>query len=350
MLFRSNGFGGLEHKNSCSLNYSRFGFRTKDKYQRFLQLVAHEYFHLWNVKRIRPKALEKFDYEAENYTTSLWFSEGTTSYYDLLIPLRSQIYNRQTFLENLGKEITRFLAIPGRKIQPLSEASFDAWIKLYRRDANSDNCQISYYLKGELVSLLLDLLIRQRHKNERSLDDVMRQMWEQFGKAEIGFTTQQLQEVIEGVAATDLIDFFQRYLDGNDELPFDEYLQPFGLQLKSIMEEESFPYLGIQVQTENNKEIIKSVTAESPAWLGGIDPSDELLAIDGMRVTADSLNERLKDYQANDIIDITVFHQEQLRTIAVQLAAPQPSRYEVVQIDNPTAIQQENLAGWLPQE
>ena len=117
----NNGFGGLEHKNSCCLNYSRFGFRAKDKYQRFLQLVAHEYFHLWNVKRLRPKALEVFDYERENYTTSLWFSEGTTSYYDILIPLRSRIYDRQIFLKNLGKEITRFLAIPGRKIQPLSE-------------------------------------------------------------------------------------------------------------------------------------------------------------------------------------------------------------------------------------
>jgi predicted metalloprotease with PDZ domain len=345
-----NGFGGLEHKNSCSLNYSRFGFRAQDKYQRFMQLVAHEYFHLWNVKRIRPKALENFDYERENYTTSLWFSEGTTSYYDLLIPLRTQIYNRKTFLDNLGKEITRFLAIPGRKIQPLSESSFDAWIKLYRRDANSDNCQISYYLKGELVSLLLDLLIRQRHQNQRSLDDVLRQMWEQFGKAEVGFSPQQLQEVIEAVAATDLSDFFRCYIDGTDELPFDEYLQPFGLQLKSVMEEEPFPYLGMKVQSENGKEMIKSVIVESPAWVAGIDAGDELLAIDGVRVTADSLNERLKDYQASDIIKVAVFHQEQLRTLSVQLAAPQPSRYEVVQVESPSEMQQQNLAGWLPQE
>lgn len=345
-----NGFGGLEHKNSCSLNYSRFGFRAKEKYQRFMQLVAHEYFHLWNVKRLRPKALENFDYERENYTTSLWFSEGTTSYYDLLIPLRSRIYERQVFLENLSKEITRFLAIPGRKIQSLSDSSFDAWIKLYRRDANSDNCQISYYLKGELVSLLLDLLIRQRHQNQRSLDDVMRQMWEQFGKREIGFTSQQLQQVIESIAGTNLTDFFQRYIEGTDELPFDEFLEPFGLQLKSVMEEEPFPYLGVKVQSENGKETIKLVTAESPAWLAGIDAGDELLAIDGMRVTADGLNERLKDYQAGDIIKVTVFHQEQLRTLPVQLAEAQPSRYEVVQVDNPESIQQQNLAGWLSQE
>ncbi|AFY76001.1 putative protease with the C-terminal PDZ domain [Pleurocapsa sp. PCC 7327] len=343
----NNGFGGLEHQNSCSLNYPRFGFRAKDKYNRFIQLVAHEFFHLWNVKRIRPKALETIDYERENYTTSLWFSEGTTSYYDLLIPLRAGIYDDKSFLENLGKEITRFLTIPGRKVQPLSESSFDAWIKLYRRDANSDNSQISYYLKGELVSLLLDLLIRERHNNARSLDDVMRQMWQQFGKEQIGFTPEQLHEAIESVAGIDLSDFFERYIDGTDELPFDKYLEPFGLQLKSILEEDPYPYLGMKVQAENNKQVIKFVEAGSPAGVAGIDADDELLAINGMRVTAELLNERLKDYQAGDIIQVTVFHQDELRTLTVQLATPQPSRYEIVRIENPSNIQKQNFVGWL---
>jgi predicted metalloprotease with PDZ domain len=343
----NNAFGGLEHKNSCSLIYSRFGFRAKDKYCRFMQLVAHEFFHLWNVKRIRPKALETFDYEQENYTTSLWFSEGTTSYYDLLIPLRAGIYDVKTFLDNLSKEINRFLTTPGRKVQPLSESSFDAWIKLYRRDANSDNSQISYYLKGELVSLLLDLFIRERHNNKRSLDDIMRQMWQQFGKDEIGFTPQQLQEVIESVAETDLSNFFERYIDGLEELPFDKYLEPFGLQLKSVVEEDPCPYLGMRVQAENGKQIIKFVEAGSPAGLAGIDTDDELLAINGMRVSVEQLNERLKDYQVGDIIQVTVFHQDELRTLSVQLASPQPSRYEIVRIENPSNLQKQNLVGWL---
>jgi predicted metalloprotease with PDZ domain len=343
----NNAFGGLEHKNSCSLIYSRFGFRAKDKYCRFMQLVAHEFFHLWNVKRIRPKALETFDYEQENYTTSLWFSEGTTSYYDLLIPLRAGIYDVKTFLDNLSKEINRFLTTPGRKVQPLSESSFDAWIKLYRRDANSDNSQISYYLKGELVSLLLDLFIRERHNNKRSLDDIMRQMWQQFGKDEIGFTPQQLQEVIESVAETDLSNFFERHIDGLEELPFDKYLEPFGLQLKSVVEEDPCPYLGMRVQAENGKQIIKFVEAGSPAGLAGIDTDDELLAINGMRVSVEQLNERLKDYQVGDIIQVTVFHQDELRTLSVQLASPQPSRYEIVRIENPSNLQKQNLVGWL---
>jgi len=341
----NNSFGGLEHKDACSLIYARFGFRAKEKYQRFMQLVAHEFFHLWNVKRIRPKALEKFDYEQENYTTSLWFCEGTTSYYDLQIPLRAGIYDAKTFLENLSKEITQLQLIPGRKVQPLGESSFDAWIKLYRRDANSNNSQISYYLKGEMISLLLDLLIRSRQENQCSLDDVMAIMWQRFGKEEIGFTPQQLQDVIESVAQTDLGEFFNRYIDGVDELPFDEYLEPFGLRLNVV--EEAVPYLGLTVKTENNQEMIKFVEVTSPAALAGVDAGDELLAIDNLRVTADQLSDRLKDYQAGDTIKLSIFHQDQLRTLSVKLLAPQPSRYQIVQVENPTQVQQQNFAGWL---
>jgi predicted metalloprotease with PDZ domain len=343
----STGNGGLEHKYACSLNYPRFGFRTQDKYDRFMQLVAHEFFHLWNVKRIRPKALEVFDYDCENYTPSLWFSEGTTSYYDLVIPLRAGIYDDKSFLNKLGKEITRFQTTPGRQVQPLSESSFDAWIKLYRPDANSGNSQVSYYLKGEMVSLLLDLLIRERHGNTRSLDDVMLKMWQQFGQAEIGVTPEQLQEVIESVAGIDLDDFFSRYIDGTGELLFNQYLEPFGLQLVEDYEEEPLPYLGLRATVENGRELIKFVEADSPAHQAGIDAGDELLAIDGMRVTAQILSDRLRDYHPSDTIQVTIFHQEELRTYTVTLAAPRPSRYQVLPVEHPTSTQKQNYQGWL---
>ena len=341
-----SGYGGLEHKDCCTLNYPRFGFRDRDKYNRFIQLVAHEFFHLWNVKRIRPKVLETFDYEAENYTTSLWFCEGTTSYYDLLIPLRAGIYDRKTYLENLSKDITKYLNTSGRKVQPLGESSYDAWIKLYRRDANSDNNQISYYLKGQFVSLLLDLLIRAKYDNKRSLDDVMRLMWQRFGQNEIGFTENQLRDVIAEVAQQNLDDFFSHYIETTEELPFDDYLEPFGLYLKTV-EESDLPYMGIKVQSENGKEVIKFVAAQSPAAQGGIDANDELLAIDGIRANAKSLDERLKDYRVNDTIQVSVFHQDELNTLSVTLAQPQPSRYEVAIKDNLSEVQQQNLAGWL---
>ncbi|GAB4539718.1 MAG: PDZ domain-containing protein [Pleurocapsa sp.] len=342
-----NGYGGLEHKDSCTLNYPRLGFRDRDKYNRFLQLVAHEFFHLWNVKRIRPKALEVFDYEAENYTTSLWFCEGTTSYYDILIPLKAGIYDRKTFFDNLSKDITRYLTTPGHKVQSLSESSYDAWIKLYRRDANSDNNQISYYLKGELVSLLLDLLIRAKHQNMRSLDDVMRLMWRRFGIDEIGFTTSQLHQTIAEVAEVNLDEFFHLCLETTAELPFNDYFEPFGLSLKSVADNDAVPDTGIKVQSENGKEIIKFVTVDSPAAQTGIDAGDELLAIDGIRVTAESFSERLKDYQVGDTIQVSVFHQDELKAFPLILAQPQPSRYELAVKDNLSATQQQNLSGWL---
>jgi predicted metalloprotease with PDZ domain len=343
----AQGYGGLEHKNSCSLLYSRFGFRAEDKYNHFMQLVAHEFLHLWNIKRIRPKELETFDYDQENYTASLWFGEGTTSYYDLLIPYKAGIYDIKAYLKYLSKEISHLQTTPGRKFQPASESSFDAWIKLYRRDANSDNCQISYYLKGEMVSFLLDLLIRERHQNKQSLDHVMRQMWQQFGQAEIGYTPEQLQEVIASIAGMNLDDFFAKYVHATEELPFDQYLEPFGLQLKSELEDGKLPYTGLKVKAEHGREMIKFVEVGSPAQVAGVDAQDELLAIDGMRVSGEQLSDRLKDYQVGDTIHLTIFHQDELRTLPLTLAAPQPTHYQIVAVEKPSDTQQQNFADWL---
>lgn len=344
----SQGFGGLEHKSCCSLIYQRFGFRQKEKYDRFMQLVAHEFFHLWNVKRIRPKELEVFDYDGENYTPSLWFSEGTTSYYDLVLPLRAGIYDVRAYLAALSREISRFLTTPGRRVQPLSESSFDAWIKLYRPDANSPNAQISYYLKGEMVSLLLDLLIRERHGNQRSLDDVMRQMWHQFGQSEIGFTAEQLQQVIQAIADTDLSEFFADYLHTPVDLPFDTYLNPFGLRLQAEGNpEDGVPFMGLTLKTERGQELIKFVESASPAQLAGLNAGDELLALDGIRVTAEQLNERLRDYTPGDTLQVTFFHQDELRTCELTLTEPRPHRYHIVPVEQPSTTQQQNFLGWL---
>ncbi len=343
----TQGFGGLEHKDSCTLNYARFAFRSGDRYHRFMQLVAHEFFHLWNIKRIRPKALEVFDYDQENYTPSLWFSEGTTSYYDLAIPLRAGIYNAPTYLKALGKEITRFITTPGRAVQPLSESSFDAWIKLYRRDANSDNNQMSYYLKGEMVTLLLDLLIRDRHQNQRSMDDVMRQMWQRFGKDEVGFTPDDLESVITSVADIDLRHFFQRYLHTTEELPFNEYLAPFGLTLMPDETAHLPPFTGLTLKQDQGRDVVKFVEYDSPAQQAGLDAGDELLALDGLRVTTDQWGDRLKDYAVGDRLHLTFFHQDELRTASLTLAEPRPTSYTLVPVDHPTEAQATALKGWI---
>lgn len=342
----ANGYGGLEHKSACSLIYSRFGLRSEDNHQKFMSLVAHEFFHLWNVKRIRPKGLEVFDYDQENYTDSLWFCEGTTSFYDLVIPLRAGIYDAKCYLNKVSEAITQLQTIPGRKVQPVSESSFDAWIKLYRPDANSRNAQVSYYLKGELVSLLLDLIIRAQHKNRRSLDDVMRQLWQQFGVPEVGFTRDQLKAIFESVAEIDLSAFWASYIDGTAELPFDEVLAPFGLTLKGEVS-NPVPYLGLTVKTEHGAAVIKFVEAGSPAEQAGVEPGDELLAISNFRVSADQLNDRLQHYQPQDTLAITVFHQDILREYAVTLGEPLLNRWTLQPVAQPTAAQQELFQGWL---
>jgi len=342
-----SGFGGLEHKTSCSLNYPRHGFRSKDKYNRFMQLVAHEFFHLWNVKRIRPKALEAFDYERENYTTQLWFSEGTTSYYDATIPLRAGVYDARACLDNISKDISRYLNTPGREVQPLSESSFDAWIKLYRRDAYSDNNQISYYLKGELVSLLLDLLARANSDNARSLDDVLRSLWQQFGRTETGFTPADLQRILETVTGADLSDFLARYVDGLDPLPFDEYLDPFGLQLAAIPEDDPVPATGLKLADDRGKTTVKFVEAASAAGLAGISAGDELVALDGVRVSAERFSERLRDYGVGEYVTLTYFHEDELRAKEIELAPPQPASYRLSPVDAPTPAQRALCRGWL---
>lgn len=342
----AQGFGGLEHKDSCALIYPRFSFRSEEGYQRFMQLVAHEFFHLWNVKRIRPKGLEVFDYDAENYTPSLWFSEGTTSYYDVMLPLRAGIYDAQTGIKLLGKEISRYLTTPGRQVQMLGESSFDAWIKLYRRDSNSDNNQISYYLKGEMFSLILDLLIRARHENRRSLDDVLRQLWQQFGQPEVGFTPEQLQAAIESVAGIELSVLFEHCLNSTLELPLEQYLEPFGLRILPESTDNAPPYLGLTM-AEGSRNLIRFVEFGSPAQQAGIDPDDELLAIDGLRVKGSQLAERLNNYQPQDTIQLTLFHQDELRSYSVRLAAPRPKSYQLVAVEAPSEAQSRNFAGWM---
>jgi predicted metalloprotease with PDZ domain len=322
------------------------GFKNRDRYHRFVQLVAHEFFHLWNVKRLRPKALETFNYEAENYTPSLWFCEGVTSYYDMLIPLWAKVYNAKTFLKIFSKDVTRFFSTPGRLVQPLSESSWDAWIKLYRRDANSDNAQISYYLKGEMVALMLDLTIRQNSENARSLDDVMKHLWQQFGKDEIGYTPEQLQEAFELAAGTQLDDFFARYIHGIEDLPLAEYLEPFGLQIKTD-EKDRPPYFGARIASDRGISSIQFVETGSPAQEAGLDPDDEILAINGLRVSADDWDDRLKEFQPGDTIQVSVFHQDELQTVEVTLAEPQPSNYRVVTVNEPSPTQAKNFQAWL---
>ncbi|MCA1557420.1 MAG: peptidase M61, partial [Acidobacteria bacterium] len=228
---RSTGGGGLEHLNSTALIYPRFRFRPDASYKDFLSLVAHEFFHLWNVKRIRPDALGPFDYTQENYTRLLWVAEGITSYYENIILLRAGILSPEEYLGGVASSIQDLQNRPGRFEQSLEESSFDAWIKYYRPDENSVNTQISYYDKGALVGALLDLEIRRASKDARSLDDVMRALYEEHYKKGRNYTPEDFQRIAERVAGASLENFFSRYVRGREEIDFNAILNHAGLYL-----------------------------------------------------------------------------------------------------------------------
>src|SRR6185436_10717219 len=244
---RSNAGGGLEHANSTSLGYPRFGFsdgsaRTTSSspnpatagqpaYRSFLSLVSHEFFHLWNVKRLRPDALGPFDYTKENYTKLLWVAEGITDYYADLSVRRAGLITENEFLTATARAIQNLQNTPGRKEQTVEESSFDTWIKFYRQDENSINSQVSYYDKGAILGLLLDLEIRQRSKNAKSLDDVMRYLYVEFFKKNRNYTPADFQKACELMAGASLEDFFNRYVRGTEELNYSVALEAAGLRL-----------------------------------------------------------------------------------------------------------------------
>ncbi len=209
---RANTGGGLEHLNSTALGFRRFDFSTEGGYRRFAALVAHEFFHLWNVKRIRPDALGPFDYTKENYTRLLWVAEGITDYYGNLMLRRADLISDRDYLEDLARRIQNFQSTPGRLQMSAEEASFNAWIKEYRPDENSVNSQISYYDKGELLGCLLDLEIRRRSNNAKSLDDVMRYLYHTFYDKNRNYTPADFQKICESIAGASLENFFARYV------------------------------------------------------------------------------------------------------------------------------------------
>lgn len=337
-------FGGLEHKNSTSLNFSRFEFHHPERYQRFLTLVAHEFFHTWNVRRLRPKALERFNYDQEAYTSCLWFCEGATSYYELLILLRAGLITPVQCLKQLSDRIARLHQIPGRWVQSLAESSLDTWIKLYRPHENTVNSQVSYYLKGALVCWLLDLHIRYCSDGAHSMDTVMQDLWQRFGLWERGYTDRELQEAFERAAGQPMTGLFQRYIEGTEELDYNAHLHPFGLQLQVRSSAQPIPYLGVNLGVGNQ---IATVQMNSPAQRAGIWAGDELLALEGFKVDAQSFAERLKGYAPGQTIQITLFHAEELQTVSVVLDSPQPDIYGIEALPEVTEAHQRLCQTWL---
>lgn len=348
-ILNLRGGGGLEHLNSTALQWNRWGFGSKRAYMAFLGLVAHEYFHLYNVKRIRPVPLGPFDYENENYVKSLWVAEGTTSYYEWVLARRAGLIGASEVLGNAARIAQSLETQPGRFQTSLEEASFDAWIKSYRPDEHSVNRQISYYSKGELVNFLLDVKIRTESKGAKSLDNVMQYLYDEFYKKENkNYTPEDFQKVCEMMAGASLENFFDKYVRGKDEINYNSILNDMGLQLTKVRPESDRPHLGINSSDEDEGIKITSIRAGTAAYQWGLNADDIIIAINGYQTTSSrSFNQHLGRYKAGDKIKFTVFRHNKMRDIEVTLGKTAATGYKITSMESPTEMQKTMYKGFL---
>lgn len=312
--------GGLEHLSSTVVMASRWHQRLRPRYLQWLRLVSHEYFHTWNVKRLRPVELGPFDYERENHTRSLWIAEGVTSYYDALLLHRSGLSTVDEYLGMLSDRVQAVQRTPGRAIRSLELASFDAWIRYYRRDENSVNTDMSYYDKGAAVAWLLDARIRAATRGKKSLDDVMRAAYDRFS-GERGFRTEAFYALASEIAGVDLGPWFEAHAGGTDELDYGPALKWLGLRFAPSEEAPDRGWLGIDTAYSGGRLRVAEVLRGGPAWQAGVNPDDELVAIEGYRLGPD-LGERLRQYRPGTRVELLVSRRQRMVTLPVVLGPP----------------------------
>jgi predicted metalloprotease with PDZ domain len=340
-----NGGGGLEHQNSTVLGASRSTYQDEKSYKAFLSLVAHEYFHLWNVKRLRPVALGPFDYDQENYTTNLWIAEGFTAYYDNLIVQRAGYYTQPEFLGFLVSDINLIYNQSGSKIQSLSESSFDAWIKYYRPNENSTNTGISYYNKGSLIAAMLDLAIIHHSNATKSLDDALQFAYsEYYKKRGRGYTDAEFKTIFEQFSGENLDQFYKDYINGTAILDFQKYLNYAGLKITEDILAKKQVTLGATFIKDKNT-VIKSITRGSAAWDDGLNVNDEILAINGER--AIDILSYISNFKELDELDFLINRDGILKSIKVKLKASTTKNYSIQKLANPSAKQKTVLEKWL---
>ena len=320
------GYGGLEHDDSCVLVYGRASLQTPAGYRKFLQLVAHEYLHQWNVRRLRPAELTPIDYHQAVVVPSLWFAEGITSYLDQFLPLTAGLSSELELLNDLGKDLSRYLLTPGRQVQSLRESSQEAWVKLYRADAYAGDSQVSYYLKGAVIALVLDLHLRRQGS---ALSVVIRQLWQQFGRWGRGYQESDLLAAFAAEAA-DLETLLPHWLEDHGDPDLARYLADVGLRL--VPNPTQFAWLGLAVKAEPSGLLLQRVHRHGPAEQAGLAVGDELLALDGERLSqAEALKTGWTPGQSRELL---FCRRGRVRTCQFTAA---PSEVEVWRLDNDPA-------------
>jgi len=343
VMLLNQGHGGLEHRNSAALLWDRDGLpkagdaRITSDYRDFLGLVSHEYFHLWNVKRIKPAAFVPYRLDQESYTRQMWVFEGITSYYDDLGLLRGELIPAETYLELLGRSLTAVYRSRGRRRQTLEESSFDTWIKFYKQDENAPNAIVSYYRKGAMVALALDLELRLRSSGQSSLDEVMRALWRKYGlDGSDGLPENGFEVLAQDVSGLDLSDFFRQGLRSAVDPPVGILLAQFGVRLHMrAMEAETDtggkpghredrpqPWLGFRTRTVGDRVLIRHVLSDGPGIAAGLSANDELIAVQGYRVNAMNFGAALDRIDVGQTVEIDIFRHDVLKRVTVVAAAP----------------------------
>ena len=361
------GYGGLEHRWSSSLVCSRDCLPRKghdgidNNYRTFLGLVSHEYFHLWNVKRMKPAIFTPYDLSAESHTSLLWVFEGITSYYDDLALLRSGLITEKSYLELLGRTITTLLRGAGRGRQSIAESSFDAWTKFYKQDANARNAIVSYYGKGSLVALCLDLKLRLDTGNEVSLDDVMRTCWERWGDTGEGMPEDGFERTCEEISGLDLADFFDAMVRGTGDLPLESLLNSHGVgyYLRAAADRkdkggnrrraDNLPeaWFGADIGAVDGQAVVRVVHNGGSAEQAGVAPGDRIVALDGIALTAENFDERIRRCRVNDRKELVLFRGDALLTMNLRFQPAPADTCFLELLDDPDLAVETRRAAWL---
>ena len=319
------GDGGLEHCNSTVLSVDRWTYDGSN-YINFLNLVAHEYFHLWNVKRIRPIELGPFNYDQEVYTNYLWVMEGFTSYYDELILRRCGFYSQEEMLKKIQIAVNYVESSVGARVQPVAHASFDAWIKAYRPNENSSNTTMTYYSRGLIIAAVLDAMIIKQSNGKECLDHLMKDLYETYyvGKNR-GFTDAEFKACLVKHTGQDMAEFFLKYIDGTEVIPYSMYFLPLGVEVSDVGGVK--PVFGANVSEEGGKVIIKSIRSNSSAEDAGLSVNDEIIACMNYRVDKPMLDALMNGAAVGDEFELTISRDQLMRKVIVKITGQKRSTF-----------------------
>ena len=319
------GDGGLEHCNSTVLSVDRWTYDGSN-YINFLNLVAHEYFHLWNVKRIRPIELGPFNYDQEVYTNYLWVMEGFTSYYDELILRRCGFYSQEEMAKKIQIAVNYVESSVGARVQPVAHASFDAWIKAYRPNENSSNTTMTYYSRGMIIASVLDVMIIKQSNGKECLDHLMQDLYQTYyiGKNR-GFTDAEFKACLTKHTGQDMAEFFLKYIDGTEVIPYSMYFLPLGVDVSDVGGVK--PVFGANVTEEGGKVIIKSIRANSSAEDAGLSVNDEIIACMNYRVDKSMLDALMNGAAVGDEFELTISRDKLMRKVIVKITGQKRSTF-----------------------